>query len=89
MSSLIIRIGDFTTHGGRVLTGSSDVLAGAKGVAHVGSLVSCPLHPGIQTITTGNSTVLVNGQPIATELNSLCSCGATCLSSIDNIFVGG
>lgn len=89
MSSLIIRIGDFTTHGGQVISGSSDVLAGSIRVAHVGCLVTCPLHPGIQSIITGNSTVLVNGQPIATELNSLCSCGATCLPSIDNIFVGG
>jgi uncharacterized Zn-binding protein involved in type VI secretion len=69
------RIGDTTSHGGRVTAGSSNVLIGGMPAARAGDFASCPRvdvlpngevipHVG-GPIVTGSSTVLINGVPAA------------------------
>ncbi|MCG8159158.1 PAAR domain-containing protein [Brenneria goodwinii] len=76
----IIRIGDKTTHGGTVLTGSSGVTFGGIAVACVGDRVSCPKHK-VTTIIEGDSGSKINGKAIALH-GHRCGCGCTLISSL-------
>ncbi|TCW00155.1 PAAR domain-containing protein [Biostraticola tofi] len=76
----IIRIGDKTTHGGTVLTGSSGVVFGGIPVACVGDSVSCPKHKKT-TIIEGDSSANINGKAIALH-GHRCGCGCTLISSL-------
>ncbi|EEB9696278.1 PAAR domain-containing protein [Salmonella enterica subsp. enterica] len=51
----IVRIGDKTTHGGAVISGSATMIFGNIGVARKGDKVTCPIegHGPITTITGG------------------------------------
>ena len=60
----IIRIGDTTTGGGTVLSGSTGMRFGGIGVARVGDPVDCPAH-GRTVIAEGHPTFRDNGVPVA------------------------
>lgn len=77
----IVRIGDKTTHGGAVLTGSCTMKFGGIGVARKGDKVSCPkeVH-GPTTIVEGNPDYLDQGVPVAFHGHK-CGCGCTLISS--------
>lgn len=47
MGFAFIREGDTTTHGGRVLAGTSTFIAYGKAIALLGDMVSCPRCDGI------------------------------------------
>ncbi len=66
---LWIVIGDKTSHGGTVKTGSGHFRINGKGVAREGDVVSCPECGGDYEIVTGaeNPTVRNNGKRIARE----------------------
>lgn len=81
----VIRLGDTTSHGGKVI----DVFArhfkvGQIPVACVGDLCSCPKpgHNGC-TIATGSKTHRIGGRAVA-YAGDLTSCGAKLESSLDN-----
>ena len=77
----IIRIGDKTTHGGSVLTGSGTMKFGGVGVARKGDNVSCPKDGhGPTTIVEGNPNYLDQGVPVAFQGHK-CACGCTLISS--------
>lgn len=77
----IIRIGDKTTHGGSVLTGSGTMKFGGVGVARKGDNVSCPKDGhGATTIVEGNPNYLDQGAPVAFQGHK-CGCGCTLISS--------
>jgi len=77
----VVRIGDKTTHGGMVLTGSATMLFGGIGVARKGDRVSCPLQGhGPTTIVEGNPDFLDQGVPVAFHGHK-CGCGCTLISS--------
>lgn len=81
----VIRLGDATTHGGKVLSVSASHLkVGGIPVACVGDLCSCPIagHNGC-TIKSGSSHHKVNGQKIAFDGDKT-SCGATLIASATN-----
>lgn len=85
----IIRIGDKTTHGGAVLTGSGEMKFGGIGVARKGDKVSCPIPGhGPTTIIEGNPDYLdLGGIPVAFHGHK-CACGCTLISSFAAAKVG-
>lgn len=84
----IVRIGDKTTHGGAVLTGSGTMKFGGVGVARKGDKVSCPLEGhGPTTIVEGNPNYLDQGIPVAFQGHK-CGCGCTLISSFSAAKVG-
>jgi uncharacterized Zn-binding protein involved in type VI secretion len=78
----VIRLGDPTSHGGKVIsTSASNFTVQGILVACVGDTCSCPLpgHTGC-TITTGSTHHTLNGKQIAFDGDNL-SCGAKLISS--------
>lgn len=76
----VIRIGDTTSSGGRVLQGSSGVKFQGKEVSCMGDSVSCPDH-GTTTIAEGDDGAKINGKPIALD-GHRCGCGCSLITSL-------
>jgi len=77
----IVRKGDKTSHGGRVLTASKTMKFCGISVARKGDKVSCPIAGhGTTTIIEGNPHYLDQGIPIAFHGHK-CGCGCTLISS--------
>lgn len=80
----IIRIGDKTTGGGRVVSGSSHMIFNGIGVARLGDPVDCPKKGHSKAvIVQGHPTFTDNGIPVAFD-GYKCSCGCTLISSLSN-----
>jgi uncharacterized Zn-binding protein involved in type VI secretion len=78
----IIRIGDATTSGGRVLAGSDAIRFDGIGAARQGDPVSCPLPGhGPTTIAEGHPTYREDGQSLAFH-GHRCACGCLLLTSL-------
>jgi uncharacterized Zn-binding protein involved in type VI secretion len=84
----IIRIGDTTTGGGIVKTGSDAMIFEGIGAARVGDIVLCPL-PGHGTtrIAQGNSGYSDDGAPVAFH-GDLCECGCALITSLPEATAG-
>lgn len=85
----IIRLGDSTSHGGKVVKVAAEHYAvGGIPVAGVGDLCSCPIsgHSNCR-IVDGNPEHTVEGVPIAYEGHKT-SCGAT-LMATQEVFATG
>lgn len=73
MSKKMITVGDSTTHGGKVISGSDKHLLNGRPIARKGDRVACPMVDpggkphGINAITEGDETCLVDGKPVALE----------------------
>ena len=78
----VIRVGDSTSHGGKVLEGFDGHQIQGKAVALVGAACSCPNkgHSNVK-IAEGNPNHIVNGKAVAFEGHKT-SCGATLISSL-------
>ena len=77
----IIRLGDTTTHGGKViLVGSISEVGGIR-IAREGDKVICPLCKGIHLIVEGEATWRDDGIPVALHGHKT-SCGASLISSV-------
>jgi uncharacterized Zn-binding protein involved in type VI secretion len=79
----VIRLGDSTSHGGKVVkVGADHYMIDGIPVARVGDLCSCP-KPGHDdcTIAEGNPDHLVEGIPVAYD-GQKTSCGAILVSSL-------
>ncbi|MFM0139543.1 PAAR domain-containing protein [Caballeronia grimmiae] len=81
MSLPIIRVGDRTDHGGKVITGSSTHMISGRSVARLNDLVDCPqTYPdgrphGINKIIEAHPTFMVGGQRVALHgHHSECGC---------------
>lgn len=79
----IIRVGDPTSHGGRVISGTSRMLVDGIPVARVGDACTCPMkgHNNC-TIVEGNPNFLLDGIPVAFDGCKL-SCGASAISTTE------
>ncbi|MHC8305774.1 PAAR domain-containing protein [Pseudomonas sp. PB3P13] len=78
----IIRIGDKTTGGGAVLSGSTAMLFSSIGVARQGDPVSCPVPGhGRTVVAEGHPAFRDEGVPIAFH-GHRCACGCTLISSL-------
>jgi len=79
----VIRVGDPTSHGGKVInTSAPNVKVSGKPVALLGDPCMCPM-TGHQNcvIVSGNSNHTVNGKAVAYHGDKT-SCGATLISTI-------
>ncbi|MGJ9416848.1 PAAR domain-containing protein [Massilia sp. CMS3.1] len=66
MSLPIVRLGDLTSHGGKVITASATHSIGGIGIARVGDKVSCPMPGhGVTVIVAGTPTYLIGGRMVA------------------------
>jgi len=78
----IIRVGDKTTGGGTVLSGSSTMQFGGIAVARQGDPVQCPLPGhGRTVIAEGNAKFCDAGLPVAFN-GHVCACGCALISSL-------
>lgn len=79
----VIRIGDPTSHGGKVINSSAQhVRVAGRPVALIGDKCTCPM-TGHQNcvIVSGSSSHTVNGKAVAYEGDKT-SCGATLISTV-------
>ncbi|CAB3796482.1 hypothetical protein LMG28688_04315 [Paraburkholderia caffeinitolerans] len=78
----VIRIGDATSHGGRVETGREQSTVMGRAVAGVGDHCSCPMagHENC-VIVEGDPNVTVDGVAVAFDGHRT-SCGAKLISSL-------
>lgn len=93
MGRKIVVVGDSTSHGGVVISGSPIRLLDGKPIARLGDMVSCPLkYPnkkphGINPIIEGEPAFGINGVPVALHGHKT-ACGCTLNGSIGPM-VGG
>jgi uncharacterized Zn-binding protein involved in type VI secretion len=78
----VIRVGDPTSHGGRVLSGAARSTVLGVAVARQGDRCSCPQRGhGNCVIAEGDPKVLIDGVPVAVEGHRT-SCGAMLISTL-------
>jgi uncharacterized Zn-binding protein involved in type VI secretion len=86
MALQIIVVGDLTSHGGRVITGSETHTIGGKRIARLNDLVDCPQkYPdgrphGINKIIEAHPTFTIGGQRVALHGHHT-ECGCTLIGS--------
>lgn len=82
MQRFVIVVGDKTSHGGVVISGSTTTEVDGRKVARTGDKVTCPRkgHGGITRIVSGDSTCLIDGEPVARQ-GDRTACGAILFSS--------
>jgi len=78
----VIRLGDSTSHGGKVIAASSLAFVHGIAVARQGDACICPIkgHSSC-VIAQGDPLVLEEGKPVAFDGHKT-SCGATLISSV-------
>ncbi|WP_310400383.1 PAAR domain-containing protein [Paraburkholderia graminis] len=80
----LVRIGDSTSHGGKVVTGSETSLVMGRGVARIGDRCTCPTSGHRDcVIAEGDENVKINGRAVAFDGHKT-SCGATLISSLSS-----
>lgn len=79
MRNDIILVGDTTSHGGTVISGSDADTVYGRPMARQGDRVDCPLH-GINRIVEGDTATRLGDRPIALEGHRT-ECGAVLLGS--------
>jgi uncharacterized Zn-binding protein involved in type VI secretion len=77
----VIRLGDKTSHGGKVITAAQDLTVLGKPVALEGDSTYCPKCKGKYPIKPSASTRQHHGKPVAFD-QDLTACGAKLISSI-------
>ncbi|WP_105746282.1 PAAR domain-containing protein [Cronobacter dublinensis] len=84
MSSGLVLLGDRTTHGGIVVSVSSNYSVNGKRAAVVGDLVSCPIEGhGTNPIIEGSPKRSSNGFAVVVD-GCKCQCGCRVISSATN-----
>lgn len=77
----VIRLGDATSHGGKVVAASGVARVHGVTVARKGDACVCPIKGhSLCVIAEGDPAVLLGGVPVAFEGHKT-SCGATLISS--------
>jgi uncharacterized Zn-binding protein involved in type VI secretion len=78
----LVRLGDTTDHGGRVISASSSMSYDGRSVARKGDRVSCPLHDiSPNLIIEGDESMMDDGVPIARH-GHRAMCGCRLISSL-------
>ena len=77
----IIRLGDTTNHGGKVITAEDRMPVYGKPLARIGDMVWCPRCENQYPIIEGDETMPIFGRPIAFEGHRT-ACGAKLISSL-------
>lgn len=79
----IIRVGDKTSSGGSVISGSAEWILNGLGAARLGDPVQCSAH-GPTVIAEGNPDVCDVGVPVAFN-GHRCACGCALLTSLSDV----
>lgn len=79
MARMWVVLGDSTSSGGKVITGSPFTDIDASPVARVSDKATCPTHKGVFPIVDGDPTTIIDGQPVALH-GSRMACGCTVLA---------
>lgn len=83
----VIRLGDPTTHGGSVITASSQTIVKGKPIARVGDLVACPITGhGVNPIVEGEANFLDGGKAVALDGHKT-ACGCSLISTLNDVKV--
>ncbi|WP_137173453.1 PAAR domain-containing protein [Massilia sp. HP4] len=78
----IVRMGDPTSHGGKVISASTTHRINGIGIARVGDLVSCPVAGhGVNPIVEGAITYLIGGRMVALH-GHRSACGCALIASL-------
>lgn len=81
----VIRLGDPTSHGGKVVSAAANSSIFDIQVARLGDKVSCPISGhGVATIVEGDPDWLIEGIPVALEGHKT-SCGASLISTLPSL----
>jgi uncharacterized Zn-binding protein involved in type VI secretion len=77
----VIRLGDITSHGGKVIAASGTALVHGIAVVRQGDACVCPISGhSLCVVAEGDPNVLIGGVPVAFQGHKT-SCGATLVSS--------
>lgn len=88
MGKKVIRLGDPTSHGGKVTSATSRLNIMGIDVARKGDTCSCPIpHHTNCTIAEGDPKHTIDGIPVAYEGHKT-SCGASLIATIGNFEKG-
>lgn len=88
MSKGLVVLGDKTSHGGKVLSASSNITVDGKTVAVVGDMVNCPMiGHGTNPIVEGMSQRTCAGRAVVVD-GCRCACGCQVISSAPNSTTG-
>ncbi|REG61371.1 putative Zn-binding protein involved in type VI secretion [Paraburkholderia sp. BL6669N2] len=85
MARQVIVVGDTTTRGGKVITGSQVDVVDGKAIARKGDLVACPEH-GVNPIVEGDESLMVDDKPVALEGHHA-ACGCALVSACHTLSV--
>jgi uncharacterized Zn-binding protein involved in type VI secretion len=78
----IVRLGDLTSHGGRVITASPTHTILGIGIARVGDKLRCPMPGhGVSVIVEGAASFSIGGRMVALH-GHRGACGCTLISSL-------
>jgi uncharacterized Zn-binding protein involved in type VI secretion len=82
MALPIVRLGDLTSHGGKVITASTTHTILDIGIARMGDKLICPLPGhGVNLIAQGAPNFLIGGRMVALH-GHRGACGCTLISSL-------
>ena len=80
------RLGDTSSHGGTVITGSVTTIVNGRPVARMGDMHVCPIPGhGVTPIVVGSMNTATDGRPNA-RMCDIAGCGAVIVSSSLNVF---
>ncbi len=80
----VIRLGDSTSHGGKVISAAGNFKIMGIQVARLGDACTCPINGHTNcVIAEGDPTHRINGIPVAYEGHKT-SCGATLIATVPN-----
>ncbi len=79
------RLGDISSHGGTIISGSVTAFANGKPVARMFDLHACPIHGhGVTPIITGSLNTATDGRPNA-RMGDIAGCGAVIVTGSLNV----
>ena len=82
MALPIVRLGDPTSHGGKVITASVTHSIAGIGIARVGDQIVCPIPGhGVNVIVEGAANYLIGGRMVALHGHHG-ACGCTLISTL-------
>jgi uncharacterized Zn-binding protein involved in type VI secretion len=80
------RLGDTSSHGGTIISGSVTAFANGKPVARMGDMHVCPIPGhGVTPIVGGSMNTATDGRPNA-RFGDIAGCGAVIVSGSLNVF---
>ena len=82
MARLQVRITDPTSHGGMIVSGSTNTLVNPLLEARFTDLHACPIH-GVNAIATGSPNTLTNAL-LNARIFDMCFCGAAIVMGSTN-----